>query len=77
LRISNIFITLTSVKYNELFRILKEDGWYEVRQKGSHIVMQHSVKSKQLTVPFHAGKEVKKGLLIAILKQADIQTRKR
>ena len=34
-------------------------------------------KTKQLTVPFHAGKEVKKGLLNAILKQADIKTGKR
>ena len=65
------------MKYNELFRILEEDGWFEVRQKGSHVIMQHRVKSKQLTVPFHAGKEVKKGLLIAIFKQADIKTSKR
>jgi predicted RNA binding protein YcfA (HicA-like mRNA interferase family) len=65
------------MKYNELFRIFKKDGWFEVRQKGSHIVMQHPTKSGQLTVPYHAGKEVKKGLLKALLKQADIKTNKR
>lgn len=65
------------MKYSELFRMLKKDGWFEVRQTGSHVIMQHPTKPKQLTVPFHAGKEVKKGLLSAILKQADIKTNKR
>ncbi len=65
------------MKYNELFRLLKKDGWFEVRQKGSHIIMKHPAKSEQLTVPNHSGKEVKKGLLTAILKQANIKTNKR
>ncbi len=65
------------MKYSELFRILKKDGWFEVRQKGSHVIMQHPTKTGQLTVPNHSGKEVKKGLLTAILKQAGITTAKR
>ncbi|MFA5819456.1 MAG: type II toxin-antitoxin system HicA family toxin [Bacteroidales bacterium] len=65
------------MKYSDLFTLLKKDGWIEVRQKGSHVIMQHPTKSKQLIVPFHAGKEVKKGLLKALLKQADIKTNKR
>jgi len=65
------------MKYNDLFRLLKKDGWFVVRQKGSHVIMQHPKKSEQLTVPYHAGKEVKKGLLTAILKQANIKTTKR
>ena len=65
------------MKYSELFRILKKDGWFEVRQSGSHVVMRHPTKSGQLTVPSHASKEVKKGLLSAILKQAGIKTTKR
>jgi len=65
------------VKFDELFKILKDDGWFEVRQRGSHVIMQHPTKKEQLTVPYHAGKEVKKGLLSAILKQANIKTTKR
>ena len=65
------------MKYNELFRLLKKDGWIEIRQKGSHVILEHPVKQEQLTVPYHASKEVKKGLLTAILKQADIKTKKR
>ncbi len=48
------------MKYGELFRLLKKDGWYEVRQSGSHVIMKHPAKTQQITVPFHAGKEVKK-----------------
>lgn len=65
------------MKYNEFFRILKSDGWFEIRQTGSHVIMKHPTKKTQLTVPYHAGKEVKKGLLKALLKQAEINTNKR
>lgn len=65
------------MKYNELFKLLKKDGWFIVRQRGSHVIMKHAIKSEQLTVPYHAGKEVKKGLLRGILKQANIKSEKR
>jgi predicted RNA binding protein YcfA (HicA-like mRNA interferase family) len=61
------------LKYNVLFRLLKNDGWFIVRQKGSHVILRHPNKSEQLTIPYHPGKEVKKGLLKAILKQANIK----
>jgi len=77
LHISNKFITFVFVKYNELFRILKKDGWFVVRKRGSHVIMKHPTKPEQLTVPYHAGKEVKKGLLKALLKLTDIKTDKR
>lgn len=65
------------IKSSELLRLLKKDGWFEVRQSGSHVIMKHPTKSGSVPVPFHASKEVKKGLLSAILKQADIKTTKR
>lgn len=65
------------MKYNEFFKILKKEGWFIVRQKGSHVIMQHQTKTKQLIVPYHAGKEVKKGLLSALMKQANIKITKR
>ncbi|MCA0333854.1 MAG: type II toxin-antitoxin system HicA family toxin [Bacteroidetes bacterium] len=40
-------------------------------------MMRHPTKPEQLTFPNHSGKEVKKGLLTAILKQANIKTTKR
>lgn len=65
------------MKYSELLKIMKKDGWHEVRQSGSHIIMKHPSKPNLVTVPFHASKEVKTGTLRAILKMADIKTNKR
>lgn len=65
------------MKCRELLRLLHQDGWMEVRQSGSHIIMRHLSKIGQISIPYHASKEVKKGLLTAILKQADIKTNKR
>lgn len=61
------------VKYNELFRVLKKDGWFVIRQKGSHVIMKHPNKEGRLIVPFHGGKEVRHGILKTILKQAGIK----
>jgi predicted RNA binding protein YcfA (HicA-like mRNA interferase family) len=65
------------MKSSELLRILKKDGWYEVRQKGSHIIMQHPTKPNVVTFPFHGSKEMKKGTVRAILKQTGLDTNKR
>jgi len=65
------------VKYNELFRLLKKDGWFEVRRKGSHVIMHHPTKPGQLTVPYHAGKEVKKGIVNCYIKTSEHQNNKR
>lgn len=65
------------MKYGELFRILRTNGWFEVRQSGSHVILRHPEKPQQLVVPRHPGKEVKKGLLQAILRQAGIKISQR
>ncbi len=65
------------MKSSELLRLMKKDGWYEVRQKGSHIIMKHPTKPNMIPVPFHASKEMKKGTLRNILKLAEIKTTKR
>ena len=65
------------MKSSELLRIMKKEGWYEVRQIGSHVIMQHPLKPNMIPVPFHASKEMKKGTLQQILKMAGIETNKR
>ena len=65
------------MKSSELLRIMKKDGWFEVRQKGSHIIMMHPTKPNVIPIPFHTSKEMKKGTLQAILKLAEIETNKR
>ena len=39
------------MKVKELIKILKEDGWYQARQRGSHRQFRHPVKSGTVTVP--------------------------
>ncbi len=57
---------------NELIKILENDGWYFVRQKGSHKTFKHDFKEKLVTVPDHGKKELGKGLVHSILKKAGL-----
>ncbi len=61
------------MKSSELVRLLKKDGWYVVRQTGSHLIMQHLVKKGQIVCPFHASHEVGKGLERKIKKDAGLK----
>jgi predicted RNA binding protein YcfA (HicA-like mRNA interferase family) len=61
------------MKCSDLIRKLKRDGWYVVRQSGSHIIMEHATKSGSLVVPDHGSDEMGKGLASKILKQAGIK----
>ena len=65
------------MKCSELFKILTKDGWFVIRQKGSHIIMEHPTKKNRIVVPYHESKEVKKGTLSQILKDAELKITKR
>jgi predicted RNA binding protein YcfA (HicA-like mRNA interferase family) len=60
------------VKSSELVKILKEDGWFVVRQTGSHMIMEHPVKKGKIVCPFHGSHEVGKGLAMKIMKDAEL-----
>ena len=60
------------MKCSELFRLLKQDGWYPVSQKGSHVKLKHDTKSGIIIFPNHGSQEVGKGLENKILKDANI-----
>ena len=49
-----------------------KDGWYIVRTKGSHHHFKHSEKKGIVTLP-HPKKDVPKGTVNSILKQAGLQ----
>lgn len=36
------------MKSSELVRLLKRDGWYIIRQSGSHMIMEHPTKKGQI-----------------------------
>lgn len=61
------------MKCSELYRILLNDGWYVVSQKGSHIKLRHKVKGNTIIFPNHGSQEIGKGLERKILKDAGIK----
>ena len=60
-------MTMTS---KELIRLLKRNGWYKVKQEGSHLRLRKN-GFNDIIIPVH-NKDLGKGLLIKILKQAQI-----
>ncbi len=61
---------LTSMKFRELRRMLKDDGWTIVAQEGSHQQWKHLEKHGRVTIAGQDGKDVKPGTLASIFKQA-------
>ena len=55
----------------EMVKLLKQNGFEEISQKGSHLKLQNS-QGIQVIVPMHA-KDLKKGLEQALLKQAGLK----
>jgi predicted RNA binding protein YcfA (HicA-like mRNA interferase family) len=58
----------------EIIKRLREDGWYEVNQVGSHKQFKHPVKKGRVTVP-HPSRDLQIGTLKSIEKQAGIKLR--
>lgn len=56
----------------EVIKLLKADGWTEVRSRGSHIQLKHPNKKGLVTVPMHSG-DIPRGTLNSILKQAGLK----
>ena len=62
------------MKWNELTRKLKKDGWsYERDGKGSHEIWSHPTKPGKITVSMHGAKEVGTGLAKSIMKDAGLK----
>lgn len=60
------------MKSSELVKFLKKDGWFVVRQTGSHMIMKHPIKKGKIVCPFHSSQEIGKGLAYKILKDAGL-----
>ncbi len=57
---------------NHLIKILQCKGFIFRRSRGSHHIYYNSTTNKTVSVPLHGNKDLKKGTLLAILKQAGI-----
>ena len=59
-------------KVREITTCVKNDGWYFVRQKGSHNHYKHSAKPGTVTIPGEPGDDLHPGTAKSILKQAEL-----
>ncbi|NJL41344.1 MAG: type II toxin-antitoxin system HicA family toxin [Leptolyngbyaceae cyanobacterium SM1_4_3] len=61
------------MKVKELIKLLDEDGWYQVRMRGSHRQFHHPSKPGTVTVSGKLSVDIPPGTLNSILKQAGLK----
>jgi predicted RNA binding protein YcfA (HicA-like mRNA interferase family) len=59
----------------DILKLLKADGWVELRSKGSHLQLKHPRKPGLVTLPMHGARDVKPGTLASIERQAGLRLR--
>ena len=61
-----------NVKFKELEKLIKVDGWMFEQARGSHYHYIHPAKKGKVTIPHHGG-DIPVGTLNSILKQAGLK----
>lgn len=61
------------MKVRDVIRLIKADGWYQVRMRGSHRQFRHPEKRGLVTVAGHSGDELAIGTLGNIRRQAGLK----
>jgi predicted RNA binding protein YcfA (HicA-like mRNA interferase family) len=61
------------MKVRDVIRLLTDDGWTQVAQKGSHRQFRHPSKPGKVTVPGNPSDDVPPGTLNSILRQAGLK----
>lgn len=56
----------------QVCQILTEQGFIQVRQRGSHIIMQKKIDDSTLTIPVPNYSELKIGTLQSIIRQSNL-----
>jgi predicted RNA binding protein YcfA (HicA-like mRNA interferase family) len=57
---------------SQVFAILTHHGFLEVRQRGSHVVMQKRLPDTTITVPVPNHTELRIGTLLSIIRQSGL-----
>ena len=63
---------LPSLKPREVLKRLKKLGFIEHHQVGSHLTLKHPETKRRAVVPMHL-KDIKKGTLLSLLKEAGVE----
>ncbi|MCF6157081.1 MAG: type II toxin-antitoxin system HicA family toxin [wastewater metagenome] len=64
---------MKSISGKSLCKILEKKGWHLKTVHGSHHVYMKTERKERISVPVHGNKDLKLGLLKAIMKIAEIQ----
>ncbi|XHR85099.1 MAG: type II toxin-antitoxin system HicA family toxin [Gloeotrichia echinulata GP01] len=56
----------------EVCQILEQHGFVQVRQRGSHIIMQQTTEDSTITVPVPDYDELRVGTLRSIIRQSGL-----
>jgi predicted RNA binding protein YcfA (HicA-like mRNA interferase family) len=62
---------LPSLRSREVIAALKKVGFYESRQRGSHVILRRDDPAKSVSVPAH-NQPLKTGTLRSIIRQAGL-----
>ena len=65
---------LNAMNSREVIRRLRDDGWFEVAQSGSHKQFKHPFKPGRVTVVYPK-KDIPEGTLRSIEKQSGLKLR--
>ncbi len=62
---------LPTIKPQKVVKVLEKKGFEKIRQTGSHLILVNTITKKIIPIPVH-NKDIKRGLLLSIIKQADL-----
>jgi predicted RNA binding protein YcfA (HicA-like mRNA interferase family) len=57
----------------QICKLLEENGFLFVRQRGSHRIMQMTAQTGTITVPVPIHKDLKPGTLASIIRQSQLE----
>jgi predicted RNA binding protein YcfA (HicA-like mRNA interferase family) len=60
------------MKIRDVVKLIEDDGWRLLQQKGSHRHYKHPLKRGKVTIAGHASEELAPKTLRSILKQAGL-----
>lgn len=61
------------MRFREVEKTILQDGWYQVKQVGSHHHYKYPTKPGKVTIPEYKGKDIHPDTVKSILKQAGLK----
>jgi predicted RNA binding protein YcfA (HicA-like mRNA interferase family) len=61
------------MKTRDILRLVQNDGWYQVAQRGSYRQFKHPTKRGRVTIAAHPSEEMDEGTRKSIFKQVGIK----